>query len=439
MEPEEGLDALLSQRHSTDLTPVGFGAQDSTCDAEGAAESHGSTTDARDALSPLIAAADAFAVWGTAEPDASFADRLEATLLARFAVPSEAGNIGARLQPEASSESSQRHSPDPTQDGGAVSPDQRVSGSSGRPTLAPLRLLGRSPGHGRTIASRAQVLRRAVVAAAVLIAAVGTLAMSAATASPGQPLYAVLRFEQVVRTSLTNSPDERIRLQLRYAQEALAAYETAVAQHSGEPAYRDALATFLGDEQAATGTIDVLPAGRARDQLTAQLLSLRTHGRDVLRVSLRGLGWPMRILVTTALAQLGDDVLHIAQATVSGVSHNGAYTWTISVDGADFAPGSVLLVDGRPLGSVVSLSPTRLVAEVPGGQLSGGTHAIGVGNTDGTAGMVTGVVTTSAPDDHGGGDHGTPATQATPGGDDHGGSSGSGSGGGSSGGEGHGG
>ena len=215
MEPEERLDALLSHRHATDLTPFGSGAQDSTRDAESAAAPHGSTAEEISALSPLVAAADAFAVWGNADPDASFADRLEASLLARFALPPEVTSIGARPEPEASTASSQSHSLDATRDGRAVTPDQRVLGSSRRTTIAPLRLLGRLPGHGRRGAPRTHVLQRAVVAAAVLIAAVGTLAISAATASPGQPLYGVLRFEQGVRTGLTSSPDERIRLQLR--------------------------------------------------------------------------------------------------------------------------------------------------------------------------------------------------------------------------------
>ncbi|HEV2236978.1 MAG TPA: hypothetical protein VGR57_09995 [Ktedonobacterales bacterium] len=430
MEPEEGLDALLSQRQSLDLTPSGAAAPNDASDAWHAWAANGATAGDSTMLGPLVAAADAFAVWGTAEPSASFADRLEADLLARVAQPAEAGSAGATLEPGASSSESVRsQSQGAIQEGDAVSADRRTPGSPGRTLAAPLRLFGRAPGRERRRATRLQVLQRALVAAAVLVAAGGTLAISAATASPGQPLYGVLRFEQGVRTGLTNSPEERIRLQLGYAQDALAAYETAIAQQSGDPAYRDALATFLGDEQAATADIAALPESSARNRLTAQLMTLRTRGQAVLHASLRELSWAMRTVVTTTLAELGDDVPQIAQVTVNGVSYNGAYTWTIAVDGADFAPGAVLLVDGHPLGSVVSLSPTRLVAEVPSGQLSNGAHVFGVGNADGTASMATGVVTTSVPDDHGGhGDHGTPGAQSTPGGDDHGGSHGSGSG-----------
>jgi hypothetical protein len=444
MEPEERLDALLSHRQSADLISSDDVALDGASDAEGAAPSNSSPT-ADSALSPLLAAANTFAVWGTAVPDVSFAEQLEADLLARFALHSEgaivSGMPGVVASPNQSDQEQAGPSQDPSQSGGDDSAERRVPASPGRTARVPLRLLGRPARLERPRATRAQVLQRSLVAAAVLIAAVGSLAVSAATARPGQPLYGVLRFEQGVRTDMANTPDERIRLQLRYAHDALAAYEVAISQQSGEQAYHDALASFLDDEQAAAGDIAALTEGTDRDRLTAQLMTLRAQGQGVLRTSLHALNWPMRATVTMVLGQLGDDVLQIAQATVSGASRNGNYIWTIAVDGADFAPGAVLLVDGHPLGSVVSLSPTRLVAEVSSGQLSGGAHSIGVGNADGTASMVTGVTTTSAPDDHGGhGDHGTPGPQSTSGADDHGGSGGSGSGGGGSGGgDGHGG
>jgi hypothetical protein len=274
----------------------------------------------------------------------------------------------------------------------------------------------------------------------------GSVAVAAANAAPGQALYAVRRVEQDVRTTLASNPAERVRLHLQYAQDALTAFDTAVASRSGEGADRDALATFAEEEQEASAELDNLPAGTERAILAAEVAALRGRGRQDVHAALASvtMSWPLRADATHVLNQLGESVLAVAHATISGSSQHGAYLWTISIEGSGFASDAVVLVDDQPTGTIVSRSSTKLVAQVAEAALRDGMHTIGVSNPDGTVALLSNVATNRATDDHGGGQGGhgsddgggtgSPTPQATSTSDDHGGSGGNGGSGGSSGG-----
>jgi hypothetical protein len=319
-------------------------------------------------------------------------------------------------------------------------------------SAAPIALHPRSPGvsvqrqpSGRFPGRHVSRPPWKAIAAALLIVGIGTgtLAVAASNAAPGQPLYALLRVVQGVRSQLATSPAERVRLHLQDAQDALAAFDAAVASTSGEQAYRDALATFADEERAASAELANVPSGAERDALATQLGELRERGRHDLHTALPSpvLSWSVRAEATQVLGQLGDAVPAVAHASIAGVSQHGTYTWTITVEGSGFTPSAVVLIDGRPTGTIVSRSATTMVAQVAGNALRDGAHSVGVGNLDGTAALVANVTTNRSGDDHGGdgGGHGgdggggsgqgTPTPQGTPGGDDHGGSGGGGGGG----------
>lgn len=398
MQPDERLDALLSHRQSgiePDVWSDGAGT------AKAGSPGTAGTDDverAADEANSLAQVADRFAVWGRADPSPAFADRLEAELLERF----------------------------------AAKPDQASPRDNNPAPLHPARSPSRRP--------RARRLRwQALAASVLLLLGTGAVAVAAAGATPGQPLYNLHRLEQGVRADLASGQTERIRLHLRYAQDALSACDLAVADHSGDETFTIALTTFTEEERAASDGMVTLPHGAERDDLAEQLGALRARARHDLRAALPALNWPARANTTAVLGQVGDSVPQITETSVSGTATDGAYVWTITIHGAGFTSGAVLLVDSRPLGKVVSLSSTTLIAQLAGDQLSNGSHTFGVGNPDGTATFVTQITSNAGPDDHGShGGHsgqGTPAPQSTSGPDDqHGGSgggAGSGSGGGS--------
>ena len=85
MEPDERLDALLSQRQRE-------GESSTQASLDPVAGGHGIGGDWHEEsaeVNALLHAADRFAVWGSAEPSPTFVDQLEAQLLARFVVRAE--------------------------------------------------------------------------------------------------------------------------------------------------------------------------------------------------------------------------------------------------------------------------------------------------------------------------------------------------------------
>ncbi|HEX5570468.1 MAG TPA: IPT/TIG domain-containing protein, partial [Ktedonobacterales bacterium] len=149
-------------------------------------------------------------------------------------------------------------------------------------------------------------------------------------------------------------------------------------------------------------SIQNLQTGGVRDALATQLATLQQSARQDLRSALPSLSWATRAHITTVLGQLGDRIPQVAQAGITGVTINGNYIWIITIDGSDFSSTALVLIDGQPVGTIVTRSSTTIVAHVPGNDLSAGSHVLGVGNPDDTASMLTGVSSAGAQDDHGG-------------------------------------
>jgi hypothetical protein len=241
-----------------------------------------------------------------------------------------------------------------------------------------------------------------------------TTFIAAAAAAPGTPLYGLHRFEQGVQVSLAGSAADQTRLHLDYAQEALTALQAATAHQQSGASYDDALATFADEMRAAATTLDGVGAGADRDALSAKFDQLRARGRADLHTALAFLSWPDRVMTTSVLGAMGDNVLHVSQASMV-YSDDEQHLWRISVSGSGFAPGAVLLVNGQPAGTIVSNTPTTLVAKMTGDESSPAPSAIGVANPDDTA------AETSSIDSGEQENHAIPGTQPTPDGDDRGG------------------
>lgn len=416
MEPEERLNHLLSQRGEVSANHASAPGERFPM------ESEQSNAGGSDELDSLLHVADRFAVWGTAEPSSAFAQQLEAKLITRFATPSSDAVPNALIAVP------------PREDAQHTGPPREAVGPASAPAAAGTR---RRQGKGHFRGIHIGSLRWQAVAAVLLIGIVASaLAAAIAGARPGQPFYAVVRFGQGVRTDLASRPEERARLHLTYAQDALAAFDAAISQQSGDQAYRDTLTALVDEERAAGGEISHLPAGATRDELSTQLETMLQSGRRDLHAALLALNWPMRVEVTGALGQLGDLVPTSASSSVAGVTVGDAYVWILTVHGSGFQRGAILLVDAKPMGMVTSDSATTLVAQIGAAELNPGAHQIGVGNPDGTA-VLVGTVTIVVPDDHGHhGGSGSPTPQGTPGSDDHHGGSSSGGGSGDGGGSG---
>ncbi len=376
MLPEDRLDALLSEN------------------AMGAA---GSPTwqQEDDVLAPLLAAAESLDTFHAALPSGQFAETLEVRLLAhaamltrdlatagtdQYMVASLAEDLPENLgdDPPAISDGDfptipidgMHQSPAPAYVARRVGQEQRVSAT---PHRRP-----RSSRYGR-------ILWQAIAAALVLAIGAGTLTAAAAAAGPGSLLFALHRWEQGVRVSLSASPADRVRLHLQYASDALATLDRAVATRAGDPTYSDALATLAYEERAAAGDLKAVPAGSERDALAAQLSTLHQRARQDLRAALLTLNWSDRVQTTSLLGYLGVQVPTITSVVWSHSEEGDGRGWQVRISGSGFQSGATVVVDGRPEGTVLSVTPTTLTALLPESGAGGVPAHIGVSNPDGSA------------------------------------------------------
>jgi uncharacterized membrane protein YgcG len=410
MEPEERLDTLLALQTSSNWRPV---------DAESTQSQNG-----HEGLQPLLDAADRVAQLSTAEPSPDFTARLEAQFLAHIDELRE--HDGVKLVAVGDTEVALLRGDDtPTLPGSwwltEAEETTEADIDATWPPAAPWR------------ASRPRSRWRSLlwpVAAAVLLLALGASTFLAAAASgPGAPLYGLHRWEQDVQVSMAGSAADRTRLHLTYAQEALAALDAAAARHQSGGPYIDALATFNEEMQAAATSLNSVSAGRGRTSLSSQLSQLRAQGRADLHIALAVLPWSGRVMTTVVLGDIGDTVLRVNRATMVYVENSSQdqHLWQITVTGFGFAPGAALLVNGQPAGTVISLTPTTLLAQMPGDDSGPLPGSIGVANPDNTAAQTSSI----SSQEQKGQSTVTPGPQSTPDGDDHGGGGNDGGGGGS--------
>jgi hypothetical protein len=347
----------------------------------------------REELEPLLDLAGDLALVRNVLPASTFADDLEARLLAR----ARRHAIGAVSILE--------------DDAGDVDTDADYAPTI--PAIPALAIPDRpSRGASRPAPGSRRVSWRVwtSLAAIILLALTITTFTVAANASPGSALYGVRRWQEDARTNLAMSDADRAKLHIQYATDALDALDAAVAQHAEAHVYDEALGRFTDELRQANEALALVPAGGDHDTVSVSLENLRARGRRDLRAALPSLDWPGRITTTSALGSLGEPVLTLTQ--VSGVRSSvpGGHIWTITITGSGFQNGALLLVRQQPTGHVVSVTSTQMVAQLTAGEDNSLPHDIGVGNPDNTAATTTYIASEHENDDD------TPRATGTPGG-----------------------
>jgi hypothetical protein len=360
-------------------------------------------------LESLLAAADRVTDLGDEEPSEDFAARLEAIFLSHAAHLRERDGI-APLPILA---------PPPLMGNDEPTLPSMLPGGEWAAALGHGTGTETAPGNrGYRGANRQTVWRRLLwpALAATLLLAIGmTTFTAAALAGPGSPLYGLHKWEQNLQANITGSVADRTQLHISNARDALFALNIAVANHQTGTAYDDALAAFRDEVRAAATNLNDVPAGGERDTLAAQLDQLHTKGIADLHTALPLLSWPQRVETTGVLSEIGDQVLTVTQANMV-YSEHGQHLWTITVSGSGFLPGAVLLMNGQPVNATTTVTPTKLIAQMPGDDSAPRPGSIGVGNPDNTAAATTSITSHEENDDDA-----TPGAQQTPGSDDHGG------------------
>jgi len=245
---------------------------------------------------------------------------------------------------------------------------------------------------------------------ALVLGIASILGVVAAAAQPGSPLYALHRFEQGVQVQLAPTSADRVELHLANARAALAALNTAVTRRQGDPSYSDALTTLQSEAQAAAATLQTLPAGHERDQLTGQLQTLRQQETQDLSTALTMISWPDQLATTQALGSLGAAIPHVTSVTVEQLAPDGDRGWKVTVTGSGFEIGAELVDSGGTvLGHVLASGPLQLIVEINETDRHLLGQGAGVRNPDGTAARLGSLTENGIGKGTSGGPEGTPS------------------------------
>ena len=226
----------------------------------------------------------------------------------------------------------------------------------------------------------------------ILFLGSGVLVVAAQVSNPENPLYSVKNWEQQVQVSLANSPASKAALDVQFASERLRAL-TGLASPAQAEAYRQSLAEFEQQLNAAISTIRGLPPGPDRERLSNELANLESDARHSLQGLLPRLDLAERLLTTDALGQLGEAIPRLLRVEMVLPAHPNENA-TISVTGEDIQPGAQLLVNGQVIKAQSVFQGGAYVFTI-GWSGNQQPHSIGVLNPDGMA-VQTAAITMSS-------------------------------------------
>lgn len=231
----------------------------------------------------------------------------------------------------------------------------------------------------------------------LLLLGTGLLVAGAQVSNPGNPLYAVMRWEQHVQIALVSSPESQAELELQFARDRLNTLAN-LADSAHAEAYYQALVDLDQQIDTAARMINALPAGSYHDRLVSQLAALEADARHTLRSLLPQLALPERLVTTGELGRLGDNVPRLVSVEIALPAHPKGHA-IISIAGDNIQPGAQLLVDNR-LVEVRSSFQNSLYVFVTNWVGNQHPHSIGILNPDGTTAQTT-TITLTVSDDHG--------------------------------------
>jgi hypothetical protein len=240
---------------------------------------------------------------------------------------------------------------------------------------------------GRTIQRNRRIFWVTAVAAALLAALIG-VPVTASTAPPGSPLFAIRQVEVDVQVGLAPNQPAKAQVKLTFAQSILSTVESANAttDHTG---YLQALSTFSRAYHDASASVAQVPASAEKNGLQLSLDTLRAQATTDLYASLATKSWADRVAISRVLQTLGTAVPTIDRVTYPHSSGNSTGKIIVRIHGAGFVSGAIVYVAGQPAGTVRKFSPSEMQVELDGGvTLAPGTR-VGVSNPDGTAAEIT--------------------------------------------------
>ncbi len=250
--------------------------------------------------------------------------------------------------------------------------------------------------------------------AAVLLLAVLGVNQAAAGSLPGDLLYGLKQWQQQMALSNASSPAARAQVQISQLQSAIADLEAAVNDGRSDADIQQALSVVAVDTRDSQAAVSALPTGAERDAAEQALARALQAEQTTLYRLLGWRDWSLRLAFSAQLGALGAAVPIVTSVTITQGEHDSL---KLTLQGANFAPGAQLVINGKVRGTVTENNEATLTAIINESDWHEGQSAVGVLNPDGTAGQKM----IKYDDQHGG---------SGGGGDDGGGNSGPGGGGG---------
>ncbi|HTK09038.1 MAG TPA: hypothetical protein VL485_17850 [Ktedonobacteraceae bacterium] len=182
------------------------------------------------------------------------------------------------------------------------------------------------------------------LACLLFVAMAGTLTVAAQGADPNNPLYGVNRWVQQIQHPQTSSAVAQGNVHWLKAHDQLIALANLV-DPAHATAYQQSLTDLDQQIDALAHSVEALPAGPDKDNLSSKLTTLKGDARQELHKLLPHLVLSEKLLTTDELGRLGDTVPRL-EKVVMLVSHPQKQA-TITITGYDLQSGMQLLVDNQ--------------------------------------------------------------------------------------------
>lgn len=243
----------------------------------------------------------------------------------------------------------------------------------------------------------------------LLLLGVGLLVLALQTAHPANPLYSLDPGQSPARTTSTPAlsstltatlPPDQASLDLQTARSHLQTLLTLTAPAQSS-AYVQTLAQFDAQLTEAANTINSLPDGTEKSDLSQQLNTLKSDARQQLRSLLHTLTSTASAATTSELGRLGETVPSVNSASIILPAHPKDNA-TISIIGSGIQTGAQLLVDGKLVQATGTLANGRMVFVLTW-KSEKHPHSLGIVNPDGTVAQTTNITVTSSKDTKGNG------------------------------------
>lgn len=211
------------------------------------------------------------------------------------------------------------------------------------------------------------------------------LVNASAQSVPGDWLYSLKQLRNQIALSQAQTAGAKAQIALQQLQSALADFNDEVAHHRSDADIHQSLTVLVGATTTAQVATNALSASSERTTAQVALSQELAKEEGILHHLLGQVDWPIRVMMSTQLGNLGAVVPQIIGVIVT--RQRGMIV--LDLQGAHFGSGIQVSIDGQLVGAPTEATATTLLVSVTVPLWDGHDHAVGVQNSDGTAAEIS--------------------------------------------------